>query len=46
MNVFGYSSLILNKNIKLKAITKESAASYVLLRKDILECIDKNMLDF
>jgi hypothetical protein len=45
MNVFGYSSLISNRNIKLKAIAKDTAVSYVLRRKDILECIEKSMLD-
>lgn len=39
MNVFGYSSLIMNRNVKLKAIAKETAVSYVLRRKDVLECI-------
>ncbi len=46
MNVFGYSSLIMNRNINLKAISKETAVSYVLRRKDVLECIEKSMLDF
>jgi len=46
MNVFGYSSLIMNRNIRLKGITKETAVSYVLKRKDVLECIEKSMLDF
>lgn len=46
MNVFGYSSVIMNRNLMLKAITKETAVSYVLRRKDVLECIEKSMLDF
>jgi len=36
MNVFGYSSVIMNRNIRLKAITKETAVSYELRRKDVL----------
>ena len=46
MNVFGYSSLIMNRNVRLKAFVKETAVSYVLRRKDVLECIEKSMLDF
>jgi hypothetical protein len=46
MNVYGYSSMIMNRNIRLKAVAKETAVSYVLRRKDILECIDKSLLDF
>ena len=36
MNVFGYSSLVMNKNIRIKAIAQETAVSYVLRRKDFL----------
>ena len=46
MNVYGYSSMIMNRHIRLKAVAKETAVSYVLRRKDILECIDKSLLDF
>lgn len=46
MNVYGYSSMIMNRDIRLKAVAKETAVSYVLRRKDILECIDKSLLDF
>lgn len=46
LNVFGYSSLILNRNICLKGITAETVTAYILKRKDILESISKNVLDF
>lgn len=46
LNVFGYSALILNKDIDLKATTKETSVIYLLRKKDVLECMDKNMLDF
>lgn len=46
LNVFGYSGLILNKDIDLEANTKDTSVIYLLRRKDVLECMDKNMLDF
>lgn len=46
LNVFGYSALILNKDIDLEATTKDTSVIYLLKRKDVLECMDKNMLDF
>ena len=46
LNVFGYSALILNKDIDLEANTKDTSVIYLLRRKDVLECMDKNMLDF
>lgn len=46
LNVFGYSALILNRNIDLQGITKDTSVIYLLKRKDVLECMDKNMLDF
>lgn len=46
LNVFGYSSAIMNKDIDLVATAQENTVVYLLKRKDILECLDKNMLDF
>lgn len=46
MNVFGYSALILNRDINLSATTKDVSVIYLLKRKDVLEGMDKNMLDF
>lgn len=46
LNVFGYSAMILNKNIDLRATTQEISAVYLLRRKDMIECMSKNMLDF
>lgn len=46
LNVYGYSSLILNRHINLKAITEETTTAYILKRKDILESLGKSILDF
>lgn len=46
VNVFGYSALILNRDIDLSVTTKDTSVIYLLKRKDVLECMDKNMLDF
>ena len=46
LNVFGFSSMILNKNIDLEATSQDISTVYLLRRKDMLECIEKNMLDF
>ncbi len=45
LNVFGYSALILNQDILLKAVTNQTAAVYQLKRKDIQDCLLKNMTD-
>lgn len=44
--MFGYSALILNRDINLSATTKDVSVIYLLKRKDVLEGMDKNMLDF
>jgi hypothetical protein len=44
--VFGYSALILNRDIDLSATTRDVSVIYLLKRKDVLEGMDKNMLDF
>lgn len=46
LNVFGFSSLILNRPINLKAVTEETTTAYILKRKDVLESISKSVLDF
>lgn len=46
LNVFGYSAVILNKNMNLKAITQETTTAYILNRSDIIESMGKSILDF
>lgn len=36
----------MNRDIDLEATTKDTSVIYLLKRKDVLECMDKNMLDF
>lgn len=46
LNVIGYSSLILNQSIDLFANASEMTSGYVLRMSDVLECIDKSMIDY
>lgn len=46
LNVYGFSSLILNRSISLKAVTEETTTAYILKRSDILESTTKSILDF
>ncbi len=46
LNVFGFSSLILNRAINLKAVTQETTTAYILKRKDLVESISKSSADF
>lgn len=46
LNVFGFSSLILNRAIGLKAVTQETTTAYILKREDLLESISKSAADF
>ena len=46
MNVIGYSSLILNMDNLLFAKASEMTSGYVLRVSDVLECIDKSMVDY
>jgi hypothetical protein len=46
LNVIGYSNLILNQNIDICAVANEMTSGYVLRRSDVLECIDKSLIDY
>ncbi len=46
LNVIGYSSLILNQNIDIFSIASEMTSGYILRMSDVLECIDKSMIDY
>ena len=46
LNLFGYSTFILNRNSKLKAITEDTTTVYILKRNDILQSLNNSMLDF
>ena len=46
LNVIGYSSLILNMDNLLFAKASEMTSGYVLRVSDVLECIDKSMVDY
>ena len=46
LNVFGYSSLILDKDTQLQAVAKEVSVAYILKLKDMIETIRKYLLDF
>ena len=46
LNVIGYSSLILNQNIDLYSCASEMTSGYILRMSDVLECIDKSMIDY
>ena len=46
LTVFGFSAVIRNKNVDLEATAQETSAVYLLRRRDLLECMGKNMLDF
>jgi len=36
LNLFGYSTLILNRNANLKAITEDTTTVYILKRNDVM----------
>lgn len=46
LNVYGYSGVILNRNINLKAITEETTTAYILKRSDLIDSMTKSILDF
>jgi len=46
LNVIGFSSLILNMDIDLFSKASEMTSGYVLKMSDVLECIDKSMVDY
>lgn len=46
LNVIGYSSLILNMDISLFSKASEMTSGYVLRMSDVLESIDKSMIDY
>jgi hypothetical protein len=46
LNVYGFSSLILNRDMDLLAYADEITSGYQLRRSDILECIEKSMIDY
>ena len=46
LNVIGYSNLILNQNIDICSVANEMTSGYVLRRSDVLECIDKSLIDY
>ena len=46
LNVIGYSSLILNRNLQLKYLTEDITTAYILKRSDMLESLGKSLLDF
>ncbi len=46
LNVIGYSSLILNRDIDLVAHADEMTSGYVLRRSDLLDAVQKSMIDY
>ena len=46
LNVFGYSALILNRTLRLRAVTEETTTAYILKRRDLLDSMNKSVLDF
>jgi len=46
LNVIGFSSMILNMDIDLFSKASEMTSGYVLKMSDVLECIDKSMVDY
>jgi len=46
LNVVGYSNLILNQNIDINAVASEMTSGYVLKRSDVLDCIDRSLIDY
>ena len=46
LNVIGYSSMILNMDINLFSQASEMTSGYVLKMSDVMECIDKSIVDY
>lgn len=46
LNVYGYSSLILNRDIAIFAQAETITSGYELKLSDVLEIISKNMVDY
>jgi len=46
LNVVGYSNLILNQSIDINAVASEMTSGYVLKKSDVLDCIDRSLIDY
>jgi hypothetical protein len=46
LNVIGYSSLILNRDMDLVSHADEMTSGYVLRRTDLLDAVQKSMIDY